>query len=69
MSAFFQPNINRWGRLVRLGWGLGLLVVAYLFRGGPKWGVGFFLFGAVFSFYQAARGWCLMRACGIKTKL
>jgi hypothetical protein len=22
-----------------------------------------------FAFYEAVRGWCVMRACGIKTKL
>ena len=25
--------------------------------------------GGVFCLYEAGRGWCLMRACGIKTRL
>jgi len=25
--------------------------------------------GGVFSLYEAVRGWCIMRACGIKTKI
>jgi len=30
--------------------------------------VGLILFGG-FMWFEAARGWCLMRACGIRTKL
>jgi len=42
----------------------GLLVAA---RSG--WICGALLVAGAFALYEAARGWCLMRACGIKTKL
>ena len=68
MNAFFKPNINGWGRLVRFCWGLLLLVVAYLFRTSSPWWDGLLALSAAFGFYEAARGWCVMRACGIKTR-
>jgi hypothetical protein len=69
MNKFFNPNIGTAGRVVRALWGFGLLAISFfLFE--SHWivsiGLGFF---AVFAFYEAIRGWCIMRACGIKTKI
>jgi hypothetical protein len=32
------------------------------------WAAGFLFVFAAFAFYEALRGWCVMRACGVKTK-
>ena len=69
MKYFFSPNLGNKGRLVR---GLGALV---LFAGA---GFGFtvsmwlglvLLASGAFVLFESLRGWCALRACGIKTKL
>lgn len=68
-KAFFAPNIAGWGRWLRgvsglLCGGGGL----YLALGeGRRWGW-LLVVAGVFIVYEALRGWCLLRACGIKTK-
>lgn len=68
MGKFFDRNIDRRGRIVRAVWGAMLILAGLLLRERSGWIclalVGF----GVFAFYEAARGWCLVRACGIKTK-
>jgi len=69
MKPLFSRNIGNTGRLVRGLGALALIVGA---------GFGFFVsvwMGAVlavlgvFVLFEALRGWCVMRACGIKTRL
>ncbi len=69
MKSFFARNISNTGRLVR---GLGALA---LLLGA---GIGFFVsillgvvlaVSGVFVLFEALRGWCLLRACGLKTRL
>jgi hypothetical protein len=69
MKKFFAPNIIRAGRIARLIYGVIMLVACVIAF--PKlWWLGvFFLASALFAFFEAARGWCVLRACGIKTKL
>jgi hypothetical protein len=63
MRKFFASNIDRKGRIFRLILGLAL-IVASLFVFNTTWLGGAGLVGAgVFGLYEAARGWCLMRAC------
>jgi Inner membrane protein YgaP-like, transmembrane domain len=69
MSRFFTPNITRLGRIVRAIWGIGCIVGGVLLRSQSKWLCIVLLAAGVFALYEAVRGWCLMRACGIKTKL
>jgi len=68
VSKFFAPNINRTGRLLRFVWGVLTLaggILAWRWR----WWAGVPLLAfALFAFYEALRGWCLVRACGIKTR-
>jgi len=68
MKKFLQSNLERKGRVVRLAW-------AVLLAGASVWGFavsiwlgGLLAAGAVFALFEAARGWCVLRACGIKTK-
>ena len=69
MKSRFTPNIGNKGRLVR---GLGALVL--LAGAGFGFTISLWL-GAVllasgaFVLFESLRGWCALRACGIKTKL
>ncbi len=68
MKKLLQPNIGKTGRLIRAGIGLGLLVaavVAYRLHWLASVGLGI---GGVFCLFEATRGWCLARACGLKTR-
>lgn len=68
MAAFFTPNIGRTGRWIRAGLGLGLLVAAVI-AGRHVWWAGLLLgLAAAFAFFEAARGWCAARACGLRTR-
>jgi hypothetical protein len=69
MRKFFQPNIGRSGRLVRGIGAVGMFVGAcFVFRASVWGGILMLCFGA-FMLFEALRGWCGLRACGIKTKL
>jgi hypothetical protein len=69
MKKFFAPNIGTAGRVARAVWGLVLMIAGFFFLDSSKvFSVLLFLFGA-FALYEALRGWCIMRACGVKTKL
>ncbi len=66
---FFCPNLGRAGRIFRAVFG-GLLIIAGLLlsRYSLRLCLALMVFG-IFSLFEAARGWCLVRACGIKTRL
>ena len=67
--SFFRPNLETKGRIVR---GVGALALALagavmLFK---IMILGLVLLAsAAFVLYEALRGWCVMRACGIKTRI
>ena len=69
MKRFFSPNINHRGRIARGVIGslcliAGIIIVDY------HLGIGLvFVVAGLFAIFEAARGWCLARACGIKTKI
>ncbi|HMJ88783.1 MAG TPA: YgaP-like transmembrane domain [Candidatus Acidoferrum sp.] len=68
ITKFFTPNITRAGRLARLIYGLIMLAAGFMAFDKLRWlAVLFFIFAAL-AFFEAARGWCVVRACGIKTK-
>ena len=70
MRNFFAQNIDRRGRIARAMWGVALIVAGVLFRGARSgWICLVLVASGGFALYEAVRGWCLMRACGIKTKL
>ncbi len=69
MKSFFSPNISNLGRLVRGIGGVGLLIGAWFALGVSVWlGILLAVAGG-FVLFEAVRGWCLLRACGLKTKL
>jgi len=69
MSKFFRPNLDRHGRMARGVIGTicliaGIIVVDYLL-----W-LGLIFVGAgLFAIIEAISKWCVVRACGIKTKV
>ena len=65
----FAPNIGRAGRIVRGVGGTACLVAGLVLSRSSLWlGLALVAFG-LFGWFEAARGWCLARACGLKTKL
>jgi hypothetical protein len=69
VRRFFKPNINHRGRIARGVIGsvcliAGIIVVDYVLR------LGLVLVAAgLFAIFESLRGWCLVRACGLKTKV
>ena len=69
MKPFFSPNIDNKGRLIRGFGALAMLVGAGFGFSLSVW-LGIVLTASgVFVAFEALRGWCALRACGIKTKL
>lgn len=69
MNRFLRPNIEAPGRLLRGA-------IAVLFLAAAAWAARSnailaisLLIGGVFCAYEAARGWCIARACGLRTRL
>jgi hypothetical protein len=59
VNRFFHPNLSHRGRLARGVVGALCLIAGIIVAGD------YTLWGLIF---ESIRGWCLLRACGIKTK-
>lgn len=69
MKALFPRNIDNKGRLVRGLGALALLVGSVFGFSVSAWLGGGLLASGVFVAFESLRGWCALRACGIKTRL
>jgi hypothetical protein len=69
MKSFFRRNINNQGRIMRGLVGAGLFIGAGFGWGWSMWLGAILLAAGVFVLFEALRGWCALRACGIKTKI
>ena len=68
--SFWSPNIETKGRIARSISGLILLVAAFLlYREGFVIATWLLAAGGAFTIYEGLRGWCVLRACKIKTRL
>ena len=68
MNRFFNRNIGYQSRLARGVLGSILFIVGISLASPLPW-IRLTLIGAgVFAVFEAVRGWCLVRACGIRTK-
>jgi hypothetical protein len=68
MTKIFQPNIGKAGRIIRGIIGL-LLIGAAIAAWTWHWLAGVGLAGGgVFCLFEAMRGWCVARACGVRTR-
>ena len=69
MSRFFQPNLSHRGRLARGVIGALCLVAGIVIAGDYSlWGL-IFVVAGLFAIVEAVTRWCVVRACGIKTKV
>jgi len=66
---FFLTNIDRRGRLARAVLGAILVIVGVFLAWVAWWACFILLVAGGFTLFEAARGWCLLRACGIKTRV
>ncbi len=69
MSNFFRPNIGRQGRIARGVIGTLCLITGIITVDFKLWLGLIFVVAGLFAIYEALRGWCLARACGVKTKI
>ena len=68
MNRFFSKNLDFRGRMARGVIGTLCLVAGIIVAGDYSlWGL-IFVVAGLFAIFEAARGWCIARACGIKTK-
>jgi hypothetical protein len=69
VKKFFSPNITGVGRLIRFLIGCAFVFAGWLLGRADYTLPAILLFiGGGFVWFEAARGWCMMRACGVKTK-
>jgi hypothetical protein len=69
VSRFFKPNIDSRGRLVRGGIAVLLFIAGGVMVFYLRW-LGLIFIGiGIFTLFEALRGWCFARACGVKRKL
>ena len=69
MSHFFRPNIRRNGRIARGVTGALCLIAGIITVDYVLWLGLIFVVAGLFAIYEALSGWCVARACGIKTKI
>lgn len=69
MSRFFSRNLDFRGRMARGVIGALCLIAGIVIAGDFLLWLGLiFVVAGLFAIFEAARGWCIARACGIKTK-
>lgn len=68
MSRFFQPNLNFRGRMARGVIGTLCLVAGIVIAGDYSlWGL-IFVAAGLFAIFEAVARWCVVRACGVRTR-
>jgi len=68
MSGFFSPNITFRGRLARGVIGAILLIAGIIMADFKLWICLTLVVAGLFAIFEAVRGWCLVRACGLRTR-
>ena len=68
MKKFFMPNIDWRGRVIRGVLGISLIAAGIFICTSGRWFGLALIPGGGFCLFEAGRGWCVMRACGVKTK-
>ena len=69
VSEFFRPNLKRSGRIARGVIGTLCLIAGIILVDYKLWLGLVFVAAGLFAIYEALSGWCVARACGIKTKI
>ncbi len=68
MKKLFKPNIGRTGRILRGAAGLALLGVAAWVYQVSLPACLLLAAAGLFCVFEALRGWCAVRACGVRTR-
>jgi len=68
MKKFFAVNIDARGRWIRGSLGVALVVAGLAVCNLNVWAAVSLILSGGFCLYEAVRGWCVMRACGVRTK-
>ena len=67
--SFWRPNIDTRGRIIRGIMSVILVTGAYFaHRRGVEWLAIILTISALVGVVEVARGWCVLRACKIKTR-
>ena len=67
--GFWTPNINNRGRIIRGIMSVVLFAAAFIaHRRGIEWLAVMLAISALVGTVETARGWCVLRACKIKTR-
>jgi hypothetical protein len=69
MPGFFKRNISFHGRMARGITGSILLIAGIIAADSTLWVAIPLVVIGLFCIFEAVRGWCFLRACGIKTKV
>jgi hypothetical protein len=70
VSRFLKPNLDHSGRMARGVIGGLCLIVGIIVAGDVLWWVGLiFVVAGLFAIFEAVTRWCVVRACGIKTRV
>lgn len=69
MRKFFAPNLGCGGRIFRAVAGVGLVLIGLAISPYTHLVCTALVVLGGFTIYEAARGWCVMRACGLRTRL
>ena len=68
MSRFFKPNLNFHGRMARGVIGTLCLIAGIVLVDYRLWLGLIFVAAGLFAIFESLRGWCLVRACGVRTR-
>ena len=69
VSRFFQPNISHRGRMARGVVGALCLIAGIITVDFLLWLGLILVVAGLFAIFEAVARWCVVRACGIKTKV
>jgi hypothetical protein len=69
MKKFFSRNIDNRGRIVRGVLGGVLVISGMVACSHNVWVAAVLIVSGGFCLFEAVRGWCVMRACGVKTRM
>ena len=68
MKKFFAPNITGKGRVTRGVAAVVLLTGGVILFDFAWWLGAMLLVAGAVGVFEALRGWCLLRACGVRTR-
>jgi hypothetical protein len=68
VSRFFKPNLNFRGRMARGVIGTLCLIAGIILVDYRLWLGLIFVVAGLFAIFESLRGWCVVRACGVRTR-